>query len=236
MKNAERSTELVGLAARARDGDPHALERFLVEVHVHVHRYLTRWLYRRRGWEDTADDLAQETLIRIARGLDGCGAVNDTMLLEWVRTVTRNVGTDYLRSMRDEWEQSEFLRTVNAAVDSELWEREIEKWEREIIELGPGIMLRILREAHATESEDAQALLWHRLVQGDEWSETGDAVGIAHTAAKRRYQRAQARLRHAVLKRILALSPEELSAIRRWMARIDMPMSSLIRSGHHDDA
>jgi RNA polymerase sigma factor (sigma-70 family) len=236
MKNAAGSFELVSLVARARSGDPHALERFLVEVHVHVHRYLTRWLYRRRGWEDTADDLAQETLIRIARGLDACGAVNDSILLEWVRTVTRNVGTDYLRSMRDEWERREFLRTVDAAVDSELWEREIEKWEREIIDLGPGIMLRILREAHGTESEDGQALLWHRLVQGDEWSETGYAVGIAHTAAKRRYQRAQARLRHAVLKRILDLSPEELSAVRRWMARIDMPTSSLIQSGHHDDA
>jgi RNA polymerase sigma factor (sigma-70 family) len=236
MKEAARSTELVGLAARARNGDPHALERFLVAAHVHIHRYLTRWLYRRRGWEDTVDDLAQETLLRIARGLDGCGAVNDAMLLEWVRTVTRNVGTDYLRSMRDEWEQSEFLRTIDAAVDSELWEREIEKWEREIIDLGPGIMLRILREAHATESEDGQALLWHRLVEGAEWSETGDAVGIPPTAAKRRYQRAQARLRHAVLKRILDLSPEELSAVRRWMARIDMPTSSLIRSGHHDDA
>ena len=236
MKNAAGSFELVSLVARARGGDPHALERFMVEVHVHVHRYLTRWLYRRRGWEDTADDLAQETLIRIARGLDGCGAVNDAILLEWVRTVTRNVGTDYLRSMRDEWEQREFLRTVDAAVDSELWEREIERWEREIIDLGPGIMLRILREAHATESEDLQVLLWHRLVQGDEWSETGGAVGIPHTAAKRRYQRAQARLRHAVLKRFLDLSPEELSAVRRWMARIDMPTSSLIQSGHHDDA
>ena len=61
-------------------------------------------------------------------------------------------------------------------------------------------------------------------------------MGIPHTAAKRRYQRAQARLRHAVLKRFLDLSPEELSAVRRWMARIDMPTSSLIQSGHHDDA
>ena len=236
MKRAARSTELVGLVARARQGDDHALERLLAEVHVHVHRYLARWLYRRRGWEDTIDDLAQETLIRIARGIDGCLAVNDAILLEWVRTVARNVGTDYLRSMRDEWEQSEFLRDVSTTVDSEQWEREIEKWEREVTDLGTSIMLRILGEVHATESEDAQVLLWHRLVQGDEWGDASGAIGIPHTAAKRRYQRAQARLRLAVLKRIVDLAPDELSAVRRWMERIDTPTSSLIRSGHHDDA
>ena len=137
--------------------------------------------------------------------------------------------------MRDEWEQSEFLRDVSAAVDSELWEREIEKWEREIIDLGSTIMLRILREVHADESEDAQALLWHRLVQGDEWSDTGGAIGIPPTAAKRRYQRAQGRLRHALLKRIVDLTPDELSAVRRWMERIDVPNSSLIPSGYDGD-
>ena len=233
MKRPARSfdlVDLVDLAAQARHGDDYALERLLAEVHVHIHRYLARWLHRRRGWEDTIDDLAQETLIRIARGLESCGAATDAMLLEWVHAVARNVGIDYLRSMRDEWEQTEFLGDACAVVDSEEWGREIHE------EPGIRIMLRVLGEVHAEESEDAQELLWYRLVQGDEWADTGGAIGIPHTAAKRRYQRAQGRLRCAVLKRLINLAPEELSAVRRWLTRIDMAVPSLTRTGHLGDA
>jgi len=46
MEKAEPSTELVGLASRARRGDQGALERLLAEVHVHLRRYFDRWLSR----------------------------------------------------------------------------------------------------------------------------------------------------------------------------------------------
>lgn len=204
--------------ARTRAGDDHALEGLLREVHVHVHRFFVRWLYRRPGWEDTVDDLAQETLIKIARSLDLCSAENDAVLLEWCTKVALNTGIDYLRSMRDEWDATAFLNDVDAfrALDWDLREREIEE------EAGARIVLRILREAHEEEGCDAQTLLWHRLVQGDEWTETGDVLGIAHTAAKRRFQRMQDRIRLAVLKKLVALAPDEISVARRWIARLDV--------------
>lgn len=229
MERAEASTELVGLASRARRGDQGALERLLAEVHVHLHRYFERWIFRRSGWQDTLDDLAQEALIRIARGLGSCAASDDVALLVWTRTVARNVGTDYLRGMRDEWDQREFLDGIEELVDGDEWEREIEVTGRDI-------MLRILAEAHTAEADDAQELLWQRVVLGDEWSEAGAALGIPHTAAKRRYQRTQGRIRHAVLRRLVDLAPEELSAVRRWLERIDMPAPPLTRTGHRGDA
>ena len=191
--------------------------------------YFDRWLFRRVGWEDTLDDLAQESLIKVARGLGGCTAINDGMLLEWARTVAMNVGTDYLRGMRDEWDQREFLDGIEELVDGDEWEREIEVTGRDI-------MLRILADVHTAETEDAQELLWQRVVLGDEWSETGTALGIPHTAAKRRYQRTQGRIRHAVLRRLVDLAPEELSAVRHWLESIDMPAPPLTRTGHCGDA
>ncbi len=83
-------------------------------------------------------------------------------------------------------------------------------------------MLDLLREAHEAEGEEAQTLLWHRLIQGDEWAETGGALGIPQTAAKRRFQRMQGRIRHAVLKKLIALTPDELTAAKRWIMRIDL--------------
>jgi RNA polymerase sigma factor (sigma-70 family) len=237
MDKVARTRKLVVLMARAREGDEHALESLLAEVHVHVHRFFSRWLYRRPGWEDTVDDLAQETIIKIARSLDTPVAENDAVLLEWCTTVALNAGTDYLRSMRDEWDATTFMDDVDAfrALDWDLRDRHIEE------DAGAVIVLRILREAHEEEGADAQILLWHRLVQGDEWAETGGELGIAHTAAKRRFQRMQGRIRHAVLRKLIALPPDEFIAARRWIARLDLRddhkmMMTFTRPGSPTDA
>ncbi|HYH80568.1 MAG TPA: sigma factor [Longimicrobium sp.] len=224
MDKVARTRKLVTLVARAREGDEAALESLLVDVHVHVHRFFSRWLYKRPGWEDTVDDLAQETLIKIARSLDTSLAENDAVLLEWCSTVALNAGIDYLRSMRDEWDTRAFMDDVDAfrALNWDWQERETEE------DAGAVIVLRLLREAHEQEGADAQTLLWHRLVVGDEWAETGGELGIAHTAAKRRFQRMQERLRHAVLKGLIGLGPDELTAARRWILKIDLPHKNLM--------
>lgn len=208
--------DLVVLAANARGGDEQALERFLAEVHVHIRRYFKHWLYHRREWKETVEDLAQETLIKVARGISGCMAVTDVQLITWCCAVAANVGIDYLRVMRDEWELTAYREDISEIedMDSDWRQREIE------VEPGMGIMLHILRETQTLERDDTQQLLWHRLVLEDEWSETGWALGVPHTAAKRRFQRAQTRVRRAVLEKLIALPPGELSAVRRWMERL----------------
>ena len=74
------------------------------------------------------------------------------MLMEWCRTIAENVGTDYLRDVRDEW----------------------------------------------------------------------DARAFPHTAAKRRFQRMQDRIRRAVQKKLISLAPEELTVVEGWIARDDL--------------
>lgn len=217
MDGAARSADLVALAARARSGDEQALERLLAAVHVHIRRYFRFWLYRRNDWEETVEDLAQEALIKVARGIAGCTAVTDTQLITWCCAVSQNVGVDYLRATRNEWELMA-IRVDMAKIedlDSDWRQGEIE------VDTGMSIMLRILRDVHAAENDETQQLLWHRLERENEWSETGSALGIAHTAAKRRFQRAQSRLRYAVLEKLIALPPDELGAVRRWMERLE---------------
>jgi DNA-directed RNA polymerase specialized sigma24 family protein len=237
MSRAKSSREFIALATRAREGDDQALEKLLGEVHVHIRRFFHQWLHRRRGWEDLVDDLAQEALIKIARGIATCGATTDAMLMEWCRMVAMNAGKDYLRGMSDEWEVSAFRDETELrwTLDSSPWESEIEE------DPGERIMLGLLREAHEAEGEEAQTLLWHRLVQKDEWAATGGALGIPHTAAKRRFQRMQGRIRHAVLKKLVALAPDELTAVRRWIMRIDLSDEEIMsfpstRSVPHGDA
>lgn len=210
---------LAELAQRVKRGDQAALERLLERVHVYVLRYLRRWLYKRRGMEETAEDLAQEALIRIAGALGDFRGTTDAEIIVWCRTVAMNVGTDYLRAMRDEWDAGamhEEIAAIHPGLDGPWNEEEIGGSE------GMRILLRLLERAQDEEMDASQTLLWHRLVQGDSWGRAGESLGIPDTAAKRRYQRAQERLRKAVLRGLLKLSPSEIRAVRRWMASRDL--------------
>jgi hypothetical protein len=72
----------------------------------------------------------------------------------------------------------------------------------------------------STGTTSGQLVTWARLVQGDDWEQAGAAVGLPHTAAKRRYQRLQDRLRTTVLHRVAELPPGEGAAARRWLDHI----------------
>lgn len=218
MDVARGSADLVALVRRARDGDDQALEKLLVVAHVHILRYFRAWLFQRRGSEDEALDLAQDTLIRIVRSLGDCTASTDAQFITWCRTLAANIGIDYLRAMREEWESMTFRGDLAGirAVDWDWRECEIDEAS------GASIMLRLLREVHASEAEETQGLLWHRLVQEDQWAAAGGVLGIPRTAAKRRFQRAQKRLRHALLAKLIDLPADELTTVRRWMARFEM--------------
>lgn len=198
------------LAALARAGDDGSMERLLAAAHVHVMRFYRAWLFQSRGdWDETARDLAQDTLVRIGQRLGGCRAADDLEFLGWCRSVALSIGVEHLRARRAEWDavalRRELERDRVAGVGDGADEDEPTTGDR--------VLVRVLEEAHAAEPEAGQVLLWHRLVRGDEWEEVGAALGIAATAAKRRFQRAQARLRAAVLARVEALGPGERAAV-----------------------
>jgi RNA polymerase sigma factor (sigma-70 family) len=213
------TTRLVSLARRAGDGDRPALEKLLAAVHVHVIRYLEGWLHHSREWEESAKDLAQETLIRISATVGGFRGENDGELVTWCVTIARNIAKDRLRVVRDRADVEALKLEVGWGVTAgnSSWDNEESDLSDEL-----RVLLRLLREAQAAEPEASQELLWRHVVLHDSWREAGDALGIPATAAKRRFQRSQERIRIALLRSVLTLPPEELSSVRRWLARADV--------------
>jgi RNA polymerase sigma factor (sigma-70 family) len=225
MHPTTTSTELTSLAMRANCGDGEALERLLAGVHVRVLRFLRAWLHRRGDWEELAQDLAQDTLLRIARSLGGCQAATDAELIRWCLRVARNIGIDHLRAVRDEWDATALALDAGDGPLCQVhgsWQS-----DAQVPTEGARVLLAVLSEVLADEPEEAHELLWERLVAGSPWGSAGAALGVPETAAKRRFQRTQARIRVAVLRRLVSLPRRELAAVRRWFARLDLDLPAL---------
>jgi RNA polymerase sigma factor (sigma-70 family) len=221
MEGSGPENRLAALARVAQAGDEAAMTRLLAEVHVDVLRYLRRWLRDWREGDELAADLAQDTLVRVAQGLHSFRGTTSGQLVTWARTVASNIACDHARKTREEWEFTAYAEHLDLLG---LVEPDDESWNggRVPVSEGKRLMLRLLDEALAEAGEDAQALLWHRLVQGDAWADAGAALGVPETAAKRRFQRLQGRLRTGVLRRIVTLTYEEAAAVRRYLAAMDI--------------
>lgn len=212
---------LVRLANSALAGDDRAMERLLAELHIDLLRYLSRWFRLWRQGDEIASEIAQDTLLRVAQGLHCFRGSSNAQLITWARAIAANLAKDAARQTRDEWEAVVFgmeLEELEAADP----EAGFGNGDNPAVSQGKRLMLRLLGEALQGGNEEAQVLLWHRLVQGDSWSETGAAVGVTHTAAKRRYQRLQDRLRATLLGQIDSLPPHEADAVRHWLAQLDV--------------
>lgn len=199
---------LVELAKAAQDGCEQALERLLAQVHVHVVRSCRVWLTG--AGAAVADEVAQETLVRIAARIDECRADADAMLLAWCRAIARNAAIDCLREHKAEWE----VRTLTGGVALDVSGDAAPENTAAVRTL-----LDALDEVLESESGPAQTLLWLRLVQRDTWAEAGETLGITAGAAKRRFQRTMVRLRKAVSRTLALRPPREREQALRWLAR-----------------
>jgi DNA-directed RNA polymerase specialized sigma24 family protein len=208
MPDSTARTGLVDLAAAAKDGCEHALERLLAHVHVHVFRSCRAWL---AGVGDgAAEEVAQEALVRIAAGIHTCRAGTDDVLFAWCHAVARNATMDRLREHFREWE-------VRALCDElAKVECDLDAGEQSV---ALNALLAVLHEALGTEPEAVHALLWHRVVRHDSWEEAAHALGLTAAGAKRRFQRTVARVRRKA-ECLLAQSddPARVEA-RQWLAR-----------------
>jgi RNA polymerase sigma factor (sigma-70 family) len=212
---------LVGLARLAVAGDEGAMERLLAELHIDLLRYLRRWFRPWRQGEEIAAEIAQDSLVRVARGLHSFHGTRNGELVSWARAIAANLARDAARQTRDEWEAVVFGMELEE-IETPDPDAGLGNGDGPAVSQGKRLMLRLLREALCSGNEEAQTLLWHRLVQGDSWSEAGAAVGLTHTAAKRRCQRFQDRLRATLLAQIDGLLPHEAEAVRHWLAQMDV--------------
>ena len=147
---------------------------------------LRRYLERLVGNRATADDLVQETLLKIARALpdfEGRSSVKT-----WAFTIATRVATDHFRRPHSRARMVEFDESVpvlvnDAEIDQGLVIDEMNSCVREVIEGLP--------EDYRT------ALVLHDL-EGHTAAQTAEIVGCSLATAKIRIHRARLRLKEAL--------------------------------------
>ncbi len=147
---------------------------------------LRRYLERMTGNRATADDLLQETLLKIARGLPGFEGRSSVKT--WAFTIATRVATDYFRTPE--------TRTQIVDVDNfpELSASDVDVERRIVIDE----MDSCVREVVDSLPEDYRAALVLHDLQGLSAAATAEACGCSLATAKIRIHRARARLRDAL--------------------------------------
>jgi RNA polymerase sigma-70 factor (ECF subfamily) len=147
---------------------------------------LQRYLERMVGNRATADDLLQETLVRVARGLpefEGRSSVKT-----WAFSIATRVATDYFRRPQTrarivEVDQAEDLSASDVDIDGRMVIDEMNTCVRDVIDSLP---------------EDYRAALVLHDLEGMTAAATAEACDCSLATAKIRIHRARARLRKAL--------------------------------------
>jgi RNA polymerase sigma-70 factor (ECF subfamily) len=147
---------------------------------------LKRYLERMAGNRETADDLLQETLLRIARGLptfEGRSSVKT-----WAFTIATRIATDHFRRPETrarivDVDEAQELSASEADVDGRLIIDEMNSCVRSVIDSLP---------------EDYRAALVLHDLQGLTAAATAEACGCSLATAKIRIHRARNRMRKAL--------------------------------------
>lgn len=147
---------------------------------------LLRYLERYAGDPAVAEDLLQETLIRIARGLPGFGG--RASVKTWAFSIATHVAADHFRQAANRAQIVEFEESVECssrepAVDQRLVIDEMNACIRQIVDSLP--------------ADYRAALVLHDL-QGLVVAEVAEICGCSVPTAKIRIHRARARLRQAL--------------------------------------
>jgi len=153
------------------------------EVASRLSAPIQHYLERMVGDRATADDLLQETLLRIARGLrhfEGRSSVKT-----WAFTIATRVATDYFRSPEAR------ARIIDIETAPDLSTSEVDVEERVAIDE----MNSCVREVIDSLPADYRAALVLHDLEGLTAAATAQACGCSLATAKIRIHRARARLR-----------------------------------------
>lgn len=212
---------LCALMRTAQLGGPDgasALESLMTELHLIVWHFLRPRLTGWRDAHDVTNDCAQETVVRLFLAFERCRAESDAAVIAWACTTARHALQDLLRDPESGIMAAQFaasiadvrgaeeldspnrraLALVGMCPDAAAGQRAEEYEARETL-------LAIAVDAYNAAARETGEMLWWRLVMGAEWTEVARHLGTTASGAKRRFQRAQCALRHAVLRRIQAL-------------------------------
>lgn len=171
----ERDTELA-LVERLRRGDPDAFDDIHAAFNTRLFTFLVR-LSRRR---DVAEDLLEETWLRLVKHARRLGA--DTRLGPWLFTVARNLHVSYIRSR--------MLEDSAAASLIALWPFSLERSSPFEAAAASELERRIERALAAMPAASREVLLLVA-VAGMDHSDAADICGITPEALRQRLHRAR---------------------------------------------
>lgn len=178
----DRETELT-LVRRLREGDAAAFDAVHAEFHARLFGFLAR-LSRRR---DVAEDLVEETWLRLVGHSAKLQA--DTRLGPWLFTVARNLYVSYCRSRALEDSQASSLLALwpfNPDQSSPFEEAAANELERRV------------EAALAAMPAGAREVLLLVAVEGLQPSEAAEVCGVTPEALRQRLSRARALLARAL--------------------------------------
>ncbi len=150
---------------------------------------LRRYLVRYVGDPSLADDLLQETLIRIARGLPGFAG--RASLKTWAFSIATRVAADHFR------QPIHRVRIVDVDESLELVDRDLAVDQRLVIDE----MNACVRQVIDSLPEEYRAALVLHDLEGLTASETAEVCGCSVATSKIRIHRARLRLREALLEK-----------------------------------
>lgn len=171
-----------------RAGDDRLSTPLVRAMETRVRAWVWRRLRGRPEVESWIDDVVQDVMLRLWRGLDQVDALTEGEFVGWIKTVTRREVASWMRDSLPAIRAEATMGAWQFSSDTPLGEASTEFRRR----------LKVLEAAYASLSPQAQQLLYVRLVTGASWLEVGEEMGTTESGARRRGQRAQTRLRKAV--------------------------------------
>ncbi len=199
---------LLATLHRAQGGERHAQEKLLATLHIPIRNYVSGHTGHMPDGGDLADDVAQETLIRIATRLQSCRATTDPQVLAWALAIARTRLIDYLRRVEPGIERLEFEVAEPDGARGRAPEPD-------------GAALgSILRKVVRSLPPETRALLELRVDHGESWSDIASVLRTTAAGAKRRFQRAQARLRRELDAQADRLPVRQREAVHERLRRL----------------
>ncbi len=215
--------DLLALLEAARIGDASALEGLLTELYPAIRMHAFRRLRGLRDPESLADDVAQESLLRIVRGVALCRAETPAALFGWALVVTRRVVADLLESKhrQEAWVRpTPDLEAVDGHASLRAWFSRSSPPPSEALTILTDLLGSVLQSL----PEGTVAILHLRVQMEMTWPEIASQVRTTAAAAKRRFQRAQERIRKDILAQALRLPPAERRTVSRPLRRLGIAL------------
>ncbi|MDZ4257352.1 MAG: sigma-70 family RNA polymerase sigma factor [Gemmatimonadales bacterium] len=212
-----RDGVLMDRLARARAGEERAGEEVLAWLLPRINRYVAA---RCRTDPVLAEDILQDALWRVWCGLARCQALSPGQLVAWALAVAHRALLDADRAAPPRALRMVGLEALERAAPTEEAAAIADPVIRAAAEVAARTALRL--------PGVTGYLLWARIMEGATWGEAAARLGTTPAGAKRRFQRARARLAgviRATLLPTLGRPPPAWLAARAPPAETPQPCS-----------